>query len=196
MDTFESGSEPYSRTLAEQCNRTRPANDHLLSHTDTVTQTPKPVQLIVKPQFSSHVLTPTLNMSNNNESFQVMSVFNIKTRHFSRCNSSYIGYLICVSCWVFEKVGSLVPLNEKLEEAGDDIPEIPLFGGPNVVGRSCVPVADKRLSRKHLSVNVNIDGSAEVCVVITFNRFSISHANSYCVYLWSLIIRICSCVLQ
>ncbi|KAG9140509.1 hypothetical protein Leryth_023021 [Lithospermum erythrorhizon] len=65
---------------------------------------------------------------------------------------------------ISSQVGFLVPLNENLEEVGDEIPEIPIVEGANVVGRNCVPIADKRLSRKHLTLNADIDGSAEIFV--------------------------------
>lgn len=59
-----------------------------------------------------------------------------------------------------------MPLNDNLEEkGGGSIPEIPINEGSNCVGRSCVPVNDKRLSRKHLIVNATSGGSAEVLVV-------------------------------
>ncbi|KAG9140511.1 hypothetical protein Leryth_023021 [Lithospermum erythrorhizon] len=77
---------------------------------------------------------------------------------------------------ISSQVGFLVPLNENLEEVGDEIPEIPIVEGANVVGRNCVPIADKRLSRKHLTLNADIDGSAEIFVVITFSHFLISYA--------------------
>ena len=62
------------------------------------------------------------------------------------------------------KIGFLVPLNDKLEENTSN-PRIPIVNGPNIVGRDSVPVADKRLSRKHLSVTASADGRAHVIVV-------------------------------
>lgn len=67
------------------------------------------------------------------------------------------------SCQV--QVGFLVPLSDKLEEDEKSaIPKIPLSEGPNCVGRDCIPVTDKRLSRKHLTITVTCTGSADVVV--------------------------------
>nr|GLL28779.1 tyrosyl-DNA phosphodiesterase 1 [Ipomoea trifida] len=66
------------------------------------------------------------------------------------------------------QVAFLTPLNDNLEEEeGGSIPKIPINEGSNCVGRSCVPVNDKRLSRKHLTVNATSGGSAEVHVEST-----------------------------
>nr|GMD02944.1 tyrosyl-DNA phosphodiesterase 1 [Ipomoea batatas] len=66
------------------------------------------------------------------------------------------------------QVAFLTPLNDNLEEEeGGSIPNIPINEGSNCVGRSCVPVNDKRLSRKHLTVNATSGGSAEVLVEST-----------------------------
>ncbi|KAL2473374.1 tyrosyl-DNA phosphodiesterase-related [Forsythia ovata] len=64
------------------------------------------------------------------------------------------------------QVGFLVPLNTRnLEEQEDcSIPKIPLFEGLNYVGRNCIPVTDKRLSRKHLELNISANGYAEILV--------------------------------
>ncbi|KAL2501470.1 tyrosyl-DNA phosphodiesterase 1 [Forsythia ovata] len=66
----------------------------------------------------------------------------------------------------FVDVGFLVPLNTRnLEEQEDcSIPKIPLFEGLNYVGRNCIPVTDKRLSRKHLELNISTNGYAEILV--------------------------------
>ncbi|XP_071934945.1 tyrosyl-DNA phosphodiesterase 1 [Coffea arabica] len=61
------------------------------------------------------------------------------------------------------RVGFLQPLN-KVGQEESSIPKILLSKGLNVVGRNCIPVTDKRLSRKHLSINVASDGSSEVSV--------------------------------
>lgn len=64
-----------------------------------------------------------------------------------------------------QKVGFLVPLNDDLEvEEESSIPRISLCEGPNVVGRNCIPITDKRLSRKHLTVHGAANGSVEVLV--------------------------------
>ncbi|CAM0906128.1 unnamed protein product [Alopecurus aequalis] len=44
------------------------------------------------------------------------------------------------------------------------MPSIPIFEGPNVVGRSNLVVIDKRVSRKHLTLRAVADGSVEVVV--------------------------------
>ncbi|XP_022870063.1 tyrosyl-DNA phosphodiesterase 1-like [Olea europaea var. sylvestris] len=64
------------------------------------------------------------------------------------------------------QVGFLVPLNpSNLEEQKDSsIPKISLAEGINYVGRNCIPVIDKRLSRKHLTLNISANGSAEILV--------------------------------
>ncbi|XP_049395468.1 tyrosyl-DNA phosphodiesterase 1 [Solanum stenotomum] len=63
------------------------------------------------------------------------------------------------------QVGFLVPLSDNLEEDGkSSIPRIPLSEGPNCVGRDCIPVTDKRLSRKHLTITATCTGSADVVV--------------------------------
>ncbi|KAL3519526.1 hypothetical protein ACH5RR_017675 [Cinchona calisaya] len=66
------------------------------------------------------------------------------------------------------QVGFLVPLRNNLEEEIEKeektIPKISLSEGLNVIGRNCIPVTDKRLSRKHLSIHAAANGSAEVFV--------------------------------
>lgn len=58
-----------------------------------------------------------------------------------------------------------MPLNNNLEEEEEScIPTIGLCEGPNVVGRNCIPITDKRLSRKHFTVHATASGSAEVFV--------------------------------
>nr|XP_009761553.1 PREDICTED: tyrosyl-DNA phosphodiesterase 1-like isoform X2 [Nicotiana sylvestris] len=67
------------------------------------------------------------------------------------------------SCQV--QVGFLVPLSDNLEEdEKSSIPKIPLLEGFNWVGRDCIPVTDKRLSRKHLTVTATSTGSTDVLV--------------------------------
>ncbi|OVA11144.1 Tyrosyl-DNA phosphodiesterase [Macleaya cordata] len=61
------------------------------------------------------------------------------------------------------KIGLLVPLKNNLDE-DDSIPKIEIFEGINVVGRNNVSVPDKRLSRKHISLNASLDGSIDVTV--------------------------------
>ena len=67
-----------------------------------------------------------------------------------------------------------MPLSDNLEEDGkSSIPKIPLSEGPNCVGRDCIPVTDKRLSRKHLIITATCTGSADV-VVVLFCTFFLS----------------------
>ncbi|KAL3627567.1 tyrosyl-DNA phosphodiesterase 1 [Castilleja foliolosa] len=62
-------------------------------------------------------------------------------------------------------IGFLLPLNADLEEKGDSlIPKIPLSKGTTYIGRDCIPVTDKRLSRRHVAVNVSADGSADIII--------------------------------
>ncbi|KAL0363254.1 UNVERIFIED_CONTAM: Tyrosyl-DNA phosphodiesterase 1 [Sesamum calycinum] len=62
-------------------------------------------------------------------------------------------------------IGFLVPLNRNLEEEKQSsVPKIPLSRGITCVGRNCIPVTDKRLSRRHLTVNAFGDGSADIVV--------------------------------
>lgn len=64
-----------------------------------------------------------------------------------------------------KKVGVLVPLNDNLEEnTSNSIPRVEVSKGANVLGRDVIPISDKRLSRKHLSITVSADDSAEVLV--------------------------------
>ena len=65
----------------------------------------------------------------------------------------------------FVKVGVLIPLNKSFEE-DDSAPSLPVFEGDNVVGRENVPVNDRRLSRKHITLSASLhDGSAQLLVV-------------------------------
>ncbi|XAR53762.1 Phosphodiesterase I [Bertholletia excelsa] len=61
------------------------------------------------------------------------------------------------------QIGLLVPLDNDLEE-DPSIPKLPISLGPNPVGRNCISVSDKRLSRKHLTITASDDGSADVFV--------------------------------
>ncbi|CAL0332101.1 unnamed protein product [Lupinus luteus] len=49
------------------------------------------------------------------------------------------------------KIGYLVPLNRNLEEEGS-VCKLSIFDGSNVIGRNHIPILDKRISRKHLSL--------------------------------------------
>ncbi|KAH7569520.1 hypothetical protein ACOSP7_012962 [Xanthoceras sorbifolium] len=61
------------------------------------------------------------------------------------------------------EIGYLIPLNNDLKE-DTSLPNLPLSPGPNVIGRSNVPVPDKRLSRKHLTLTAAADGSSNLVV--------------------------------
>lgn len=63
------------------------------------------------------------------------------------------------------KVGCLVPLNQNLEEDAS-VPKLPVKDGTNIIGRNNIPVLDKRLSRKHLTLTASADGSANLVVVL------------------------------
>ncbi|CAM9000709.1 unnamed protein product [Rhodiola kirilowii] len=61
------------------------------------------------------------------------------------------------------KVGFFVPLNSSLEE-DFSIPKLHVTGGENVFGRDSVPVKDKRLSRRHITLTASSNGSAQLLV--------------------------------
>ncbi|CAH1440006.1 unnamed protein product [Lactuca virosa] len=74
-----------------------------------------------------------------------------------------------------KKVGVLVPLNANLEEdTSNSIPRVEISKGINLLGRDVIPITDKRLSRKHVSVIVSADDSAEVLVEGT-TQLSLDH---------------------
>ncbi|KAF6171132.1 hypothetical protein GIB67_012206, partial [Kingdonia uniflora] len=62
------------------------------------------------------------------------------------------------------KIGFLVPLNNSNKEENGSIPKLPVFEGLNIVGRDDISVSDKRVSRKHISLNVSVDGIINVVV--------------------------------
>ncbi|TYJ12942.1 hypothetical protein E1A91_A10G016300v1 [Gossypium mustelinum] len=61
------------------------------------------------------------------------------------------------------QIGHLVAVNKNLEEVAS-LPKLPLFHGPNFIGRNDVSVPDKRLSRKHIALTTSPDGSADLLV--------------------------------
>ncbi|KAL7130225.1 hypothetical protein ABFS83_13G120100 [Erythranthe nasuta] len=63
-------------------------------------------------------------------------------------------------------IGFLMPLNGNLEEEKNNAatPKIPLSKGTTFVGRDCISITDKRVSRNHLAVSAFGDGSAEIIV--------------------------------
>lgn len=63
------------------------------------------------------------------------------------------------------RLGTLVPLTkDNAGSSNGSVSSIPIFQGPNVVGRDHLVVVDKRISRKHLSLHASTDGSIEVVV--------------------------------
>jgi len=69
------------------------------------------------------------------------------------------------------EVGYLIPVNQSSEEEGS-VPKLAISDGTNVIGRNNIPVPDKRLSRKHLTLTAFRDGSANLIVVLTFTTLS------------------------
>ncbi|XP_077243520.1 tyrosyl-DNA phosphodiesterase-like protein isoform X4 [Tasmannia lanceolata] len=61
------------------------------------------------------------------------------------------------------KIGVFTPIKNN-EEEDASVSNIPIFEGVNVVGRNDLPVSDKRVSRKHISLNAMLDGSVELVV--------------------------------
>ncbi|XP_031257301.1 tyrosyl-DNA phosphodiesterase 1-like isoform X1 [Pistacia vera] len=60
-------------------------------------------------------------------------------------------------------VGHLVPLDDTLKQ-DTSLPKLPLSQGPNTIGRANIPLSDKRLSRKHLTLTASTDGFATLYV--------------------------------
>ncbi|KAL2655300.1 hypothetical protein AAZV13_04G059400 [Glycine max] len=61
------------------------------------------------------------------------------------------------------QVGYLVPLNRNFKEEAS-VPKFAVSDGINVIGRNNIPVPDKRLSRKHLTLTASPNGSASLLV--------------------------------
>ncbi|XP_039119814.1 tyrosyl-DNA phosphodiesterase 1 isoform X2 [Dioscorea cayenensis subsp. rotundata] len=61
------------------------------------------------------------------------------------------------------KIGLLVPLRSDFV-VDKSISEIPILEGVNVIGRNNLNVSDKRVSRKHVSLQASPDGSSELVV--------------------------------
>ncbi|KAK8664851.1 hypothetical protein V6N13_084624 [Hibiscus sabdariffa] len=61
------------------------------------------------------------------------------------------------------QIGYLVAVNNNLQ-VDASLPSLPLFLGPNSIGRNHVSVPDKRLSRKHIALTASPDGSAHLLV--------------------------------
>ncbi|XP_047938783.1 tyrosyl-DNA phosphodiesterase 1 isoform X1 [Salvia hispanica] len=60
--------------------------------------------------------------------------------------------------------GFLVPLNGNSKEEKCSISKIVLSHDTTYIGRDITPVADKRLSRRHIAVTISADGSADILV--------------------------------
>ncbi|XP_010240926.1 PREDICTED: tyrosyl-DNA phosphodiesterase 1 isoform X2 [Nelumbo nucifera] len=60
-------------------------------------------------------------------------------------------------------IGFLIPLTNNLKE-DDSASKLPISEGANVFGRNDICISDKRLSRKHITLNASIDGSVDVVV--------------------------------
>jgi tyrosyl-DNA phosphodiesterase-1 len=74
--------------------------------------------------------------------------------------------VICGALVLQVRVGTLIPLaKDNAGSSNGSVTTIPIFEGSNVVGRNHLVVADKRISRKHLSLQTSADGSIEVVVV-------------------------------
>ncbi|XP_010492343.1 PREDICTED: tyrosyl-DNA phosphodiesterase 1 isoform X2 [Camelina sativa] len=65
------------------------------------------------------------------------------------------------SSMAHSQVAYLIPLKADLKE-DDSSPRITLSEGPNIIGRGNVSIADKRLSRKHISIIVSSSGSVSL----------------------------------
>ncbi|ESQ41487.1 hypothetical protein EUTSA_v10012972mg [Eutrema salsugineum] len=61
------------------------------------------------------------------------------------------------------QVAYLIPLKADLKEDNSS-PRINLSEGPNIIGRGNVSIADKRLSRKHITIIASTSGSASLSV--------------------------------
>ncbi|KAI4295847.1 hypothetical protein L6164_035847 [Bauhinia variegata] len=61
------------------------------------------------------------------------------------------------------QIGCLVRLNHNLEE-DPSAPKLPVSDGTNVFGRNNIPLVDKRVSRKHMTLTASADGSANLIV--------------------------------
>ncbi|XP_044461851.1 tyrosyl-DNA phosphodiesterase 1 isoform X2 [Mangifera indica] len=60
-------------------------------------------------------------------------------------------------------VAHLVPLDDSLKQ-DHSLPKLSISQGPNTIGRANIPLSDKRLSRKHLTLTASADGSAALFV--------------------------------
>lgn len=76
------------------------------------------------------------------------------------------------------KIGHLVRLNGDLT-VDHSVPSLPIFQGANCIGRNSLSLTDKRVSRKHISLQTSNDGSAEVTVVRSTRHQSILHILCY-----------------
>ncbi|CAL9121280.1 unnamed protein product [Musa textilis] len=82
-------------------------------------------------------------------------LYSLGSHHHQVSIMSWIVYLVII--------GSLVSCQRNLV-AGCLASNVPIFEGANFVGRNNLNVSDKRVSRKHISLQASFDGSAEVVV--------------------------------
>ncbi|KAB1201338.1 Tyrosyl-DNA phosphodiesterase 1 [Morella rubra] len=76
----------------------------------------------------------------------------------------------------FSQIGYLVPLSKNLEE-DTSIPKITLSEGQNVISRDNIPLPDKRLSRKHLTLTASADRSSANLFVEGTNPVVVTFGN-------------------
>ncbi|KAF5474729.1 hypothetical protein F2P56_006600 [Juglans regia] len=74
------------------------------------------------------------------------------------------------------QIGYLVPLIQNLVEDAS-IPKLTLSEGANLIGRNNLPVPDKRLSRKHITLTASADGSSANLFVEGTNPIVINSGN-------------------
>ncbi|CAL9055894.1 unnamed protein product [Musa banksii] len=82
-------------------------------------------------------------------------LYSLGSHHHQVSIMSWIVYLVII--------GTLVSCQRNLV-AGCLASNVPIFEGANFVGRNNLNVSDKRVSRKHISLQASFDGSAEVVV--------------------------------
>ncbi|XP_041023489.1 tyrosyl-DNA phosphodiesterase 1 isoform X5 [Juglans microcarpa x Juglans regia] len=74
------------------------------------------------------------------------------------------------------QIGYLVPLMQNLVEDAS-IPKLTLSEGANLIGRNNLPVPDKRLSRKHITLTASADGSSANLFVEGTNPIVVNSGN-------------------
>ena len=76
------------------------------------------------------------------------------------------------------------PLNQKSLKVDKSLPELPVYNGDNVIVRNNVPVADQRLSRKHITLSTSSSANCST-------GFVVGHLHSYISFMFN-----CSCILR